>query len=54
MDEDEYEEWLYQIDLIEQKQLAKEFGEPDLLEQLRDENGFRVPGCYRVLPAPTE
>ena len=54
MDELEYEDWLYQIDLVEQKELAQERMDARVYDQIRDEDGFRVPGCHRVLPAPTE
>lgn len=54
LDELEYEDWLYQIDLVEQKELAQERMDARVYEQIRDEDGFRVPGCHRVLPVPTE
>jgi hypothetical protein len=54
MDEDEYDDYLYQIDLIEQRKLGQERKDCALWDQLRDEDGIRVPGCHRVLPAPTE
>ena len=49
MDEEEYEWYLRQVfDLHEY-----EHEEEPLQEQLRDENGYRVPGCYRTRPALT-
>ena len=30
------------------------FDKPDLWEQLYGEDGTKVPGCYRTLPAQTE
>jgi hypothetical protein len=54
MDEDEYSDYLYQIDLIEQRELAQERRDTAVWEQIRDEDGFRTPGCYRTLPARTE
>lgn len=47
MDEDEYDQLLRQIDALEQ-----DARDQDLIEQCRDEDGLRVPGCYYVLPAP--
>jgi hypothetical protein len=60
MDEEEYEFYLEQIEnLIEEgNKQSKPWGwDADLqsLEtQCRDENGLRVPGCYRVPSAPVE
>ena len=48
MDEDEYEDYLNQIDNIQANELEYEA----LQEQLRDEHGHRVSGCYRTRPAP--
>ena len=49
MDEDEYEEYCRAIDWLDTRQDS-----PDLntlvQEQLRDEEGIRVPGCYVALP----
>lgn len=66
MNEDEYMEFLALVfkdlvDLDEPQEMLDEWyrGEiPDpadsaLREQLRDEDGLRVDGCYRVLKAPT-
>jgi len=50
MDEWELEEYLAAIDEIERRVLKNE----DLVEQIRDEHGFKVPGCYVVRPAPFE
>jgi hypothetical protein len=50
MDEWELEEYLAAIDEIERRVLKNE----DLVEQIRDEDGIRVPGCFFVRPAPTE
>ena len=50
MSETEYEQFLNAIcDLSEIDE-----DERVLMDQLRDDNGYPVPGCYRVLPAPTE
>lgn len=49
MDEEELEEYLNAV-----------FGDSDpfeaasLRQPLVDDDGFRVPGCYRVSPAPTD
>jgi len=48
MDEEEYEEYLNQVE-----RLNVSPGERSLLEGLYDDEGH-VPGCYRVMPAPTE
>lgn len=66
MDPDEYLDFLARVfcdlvDLEEEEEMLDEWyrGEiPDpadsaLREQLRDEDGLRVDGCYRVLKAPT-
>lgn len=67
MDETEYTEFLARVfcDLVDlgedEEEMLDEWyrGEiPDpsdssLVEQLRDEDGHRVDGCYRVLKAPT-
>ena len=50
MDEKELEEYLRQIDKVESVRM----GDDALLDQLRDEEGIGVPGCYRTLPIPTE
>jgi len=54
MDESELEEYLELIDQVEQKELERIHTQELLVDQLRDEHGFRVPGCYRVPPAPSE
>ncbi len=50
MDEEEYDEYLSMV-----------FGEipfdenpVELARQARDDDGFRVDGCYRISPAPTD
>lgn len=52
MDEDELELYLDSIDRIDPLLSASSDAYPYEvgLEQLRDESGFRVPGCYRVPP----
>jgi hypothetical protein len=54
MDEEELDEYQKLIDLIEDRRIIREIAESELLEQMRDEEYMRVPGCYRVLPAPVE
>ena len=49
MNEEELEAYLDAIDAIDNRFVN---AEPQLVEQLRDECGERVPGCHRVLPAP--
>ncbi len=44
--EEEYQEYLSQIEGMYEQDHAP------LREQLRDENGYQVPGCYRIIPAP--
>ena len=53
MDPEEYESYLDQIDAMDPLLRGRsEIDENEsLCEQLRDEHGLRVPGCYRVLPA---
>ena len=50
MPEDEYTQFLNAIcdlsDIDEDEHIP--------MDQLRDDEGYLVPGCYRVLPAPTE
>ena len=55
MDEEQYEALLNQIDAMDPLLNHVETVEWDeiLSEQLRDGDGHRVPGCYRVLPAHT-
>ena len=50
MSEEELEEYLHQIDSLEQDARKNR----DLVEQCRDDDGYVVPGCTYVLPAPTE
>jgi hypothetical protein len=50
MDEWEYEQYLNAISEIEQQA----YEEQRLIEQIRDEDGLRVPGCYYVKPAAVE
>ena len=47
VNEEEYEEYLNQIDGMHEQDHAP------LREQLRDEDGNQVPGCYRIIPAPS-
>ena len=50
MDEEELEEYMCQVFGIERY----EYEPNELLNQLRDEDGFRVDGCYSVIPAKVE
>ena len=50
MDPDEYEEYLA---LVFGKDPFDPY-EQELIEQLRDDEGYRVPGCYVVKPAQPE
>ena len=50
MDEEEYLEYINAIDEIERRELK----DGNLMEQIRDEDGARVPGCFFVKPAPFE
>ena len=52
MDEEELEFYLDSIDRIDPLLSASIDAHPyeSVSEQLRDESGFRVPGCYRVPP----
>jgi len=59
MDEEELEQYLELIDEQERRELWRlnelepaEIRET-LIDQLRDEDGMRVPGCYRINPAPS-
>ena len=45
VNEEEYEEYLNQIDGMHEQDNAP------LREQLRDEDGNQVPGCYRIIPS---
>ena len=47
LDEDEYEIYLNAVFGMEEETKA-------FKDQLRDEDGYLVPGCYHVSPAPTE
>jgi len=49
MDEDEYEEYLRQISDLRESEVFRDHSR----EQLRDEEGLRVQGCYVVRPKPT-
>lgn len=51
MDEDEIDEY---YDLVFGKDNPFEDKPFELLEQVRDDDYYRVPGCYRKVPAPTE
>ena len=56
MDEEEYEQYLDMIDRVDDR-LRLDADEGNVFrpnEQLRDEHGIRVPGCYRVPPKLTE
>ena len=48
MDEEEYDDFLRQIDALEWENNK----DRTLQEQCRDEDGIVVPGCSYVLPAP--
>ena len=57
MDEDEYDEYLNQIDEIDPLLIARARsaeGDPmddfPLYDRLRDKDGSTVPGCYRLRP----
>jgi len=50
LDETEYYEYLCQID--DMRWGANDLENGPLQEQLRDENGNRVEGCYVTRPAP--
>ena len=47
MDEEEYQAYLNAVFGMEEETEA-------FKDQLRDEDGYLVPGCYHVSPAPTE
>jgi len=47
MDEDEYEDYMHAIERLQYSDPQHQ----ELTEQLRDEDGFRVEGCYVTLPA---
>lgn len=55
MDEDELDAYLNAIDRLDTR-LGPEYSviETPIFDQLRDERGHRVPGCYRKHPLPTE
>ena len=56
MDEEEYEQYLDMIDRVDDR-LRLDADEGNVFrpnEQLRDDHGIRVPGCYRVPPRLTE
>jgi hypothetical protein len=50
MDELEYENYLAAIDRLDSRAFVWE-REESVLEQLRDEDGYRVPGCFHTRPA---
>ena len=52
MDEIEYLQYLDEIDRLDRR-IVDDKSPYDILEQLRTEDGFRVPGCYHIKPAPT-
>ena len=49
MTESELQEYLDAIDRLQTAAL----GEPNLLDEMRDEHGYLVEGCYHTRPAPT-
>jgi hypothetical protein len=51
MDEEELEEYLRQIELMRE---YADYRDSPLLEKLVDDEGYEVPGCFRVVPAPVE
>ena len=56
MDETEYLELLNAINDLDGRlggDTAADY-ELSLAGQLRDERGYRVPGCYSIMPAPVE
>ena len=53
MDEMELEEYLDAIDRLDSRIGADDKSPYDITEQLRDERGDRVEGCYVMRPAPT-
>ena len=56
VDEFELDQLLRAIDALDNRLDGdKEYDkEPSLYGQLRDEHGYRVPGCYSIMPAPVE
>jgi len=54
MDETEYQEYIDAIDAVERRDRERFETNGALTEQIRDEDGFRVPGCFYVKPAPFE
>ena len=56
MDEFELDQLLMAIDALDNRLDGdKEYDkEPSLYGQLRDEQGYRVPGCYSIMPASVE
>ena len=55
VDEDELELYLDAIDELDDRLQTtnKQDYSETVSEQLRDEHGFRVPGCYRTAPSTT-
>lgn len=53
MNEDELDQYLDAVDRLDTR-LGPTFtpDERPIFEQLRDEDGLRVPGCYRAFPKP--
>ena len=56
MDEDELNQLLLAIDALDTRLDNDSMAdyELSLSGQLRDERGFRVPGCYSIMPSPIE
>jgi len=52
MDETELQAYLDAIDKLDTRFTVRE-NDGHVLEQLRDEYGYRVPGCHLTRPAPT-
>ena len=52
MDEEELEIYLNQIDALERERIWHD--KTSLRADARDEDGYVVPGCSYILPAPTE
>ena len=52
MDEQEYQQYMEDIERLARHYIDDK-SPYDILEQLRDEEGERVPGCYYTRPSPT-
>ena len=51
MNPEEYEAYLDAIDLLDERLGVSDIRvETPVCEQLRDDYGYRVPGCYRTSP----